>query len=222
MTNRIAKQLRFDSNSAPPSRESNPFATCWTQPGALSFVDYQEAKIDTIISKLYTVKVGQLVGPHGSGKTSLMHAIEARARQHGKTTQRINLADCRSVEITIHANLVSIDGMESVPRHVRWALLRKTRRAGALAVVASHHAWVAWPKPLALLARLSPTPMLMAQLFFQLTEKRPTPVQLAEALQAFDCHSGDLRSIWLDLYQLHEQRTRPGRTKKLSVSYSSL
>ena len=101
-------------------------------------------------------------------------------------------------------------------------LLRKTRRAGALAVVASHHAWVAWPRPLALLARLSPTPMLMAQLFFQLTEKRPTPVQLAEALQAFDCHSGDLRSIWLDLYQLHEQRTRPGRTKKLSVSYSSL
>jgi hypothetical protein len=52
----------------PPSRHANPFATCWTRPGALPFRFTNRGTAEQLVAKLATQNWrGAIVGPHGSG-----------------------------------------------------------------------------------------------------------------------------------------------------------
>src|SRR5260221_12560454 len=61
----------------PPSRHSNPFATCWTRPGALAFRFKDGENAEQLIARMAAQGWrGEIVGPHGSGKSTLLETLK--------------------------------------------------------------------------------------------------------------------------------------------------
>ncbi len=82
------------SPSQPPSRRDNPFATCWTRPGALPFrfADGQSAEL--LVAKLADQGWwGAIVGPHGSGKSSLLESLKPAIEEAERRVIAIALRD---------------------------------------------------------------------------------------------------------------------------------
>ncbi|MEX0642300.1 MAG: hypothetical protein WD468_06340 [Pirellulales bacterium] len=79
---------------APPSRNSNPFATCWTRPGALPFHFPSGESTATIVERLAANGwQGEIVGPHGSGKSTLLEALKPALHDAGCAVNAISLRD---------------------------------------------------------------------------------------------------------------------------------
>src|SRR5947199_9682583 len=116
----------------PPSRHDNPFATCWTRPGAIPFRFRATGTIELLIAKLTAQNAwGAILGPHGSGKSTLLQSlkpalvvaglqIESLSLRDGqKTLPRLfvkRLSECDSNSIVI------IDGYDQLHWHQRWRL----------------------------------------------------------------------------------------------------
>ena len=68
-----------------PSRHTNPFATCWTRPGAIAFHFPPGESAEQLVARLAADNWrGEIVGPHGSGKSTLLETLEA-APGRGRT-----------------------------------------------------------------------------------------------------------------------------------------
>ena len=67
-------------SSAIPSRRDNPFATCWTSPGASRFDSTTDNRAEQLVAKLAAQNwTGAIIGPHGSGKSTLFESLKTRA-----------------------------------------------------------------------------------------------------------------------------------------------
>lgn len=63
----------------PPPSHSNPFASRYVRPGALSFrVGSGNPPIDNIVARLREVRCGVLVGDHGTGKSTLLRELASQ------------------------------------------------------------------------------------------------------------------------------------------------
>ncbi len=194
-----------------PSRFLNPFATCWTNPG---IVAYQASHHDTperLVNQLSQQQwQGEIVGPHGMGKSTLLHAMEPLAIAGGKNWLRIDLqnrggqSDRRRLGAMDlePASLLVVDGFEQLtPFHQR-QVRRRCRRAGAGFLVTSHA-----PTGLPLLTKLAPDQELALACFRSLTADRSTPVTESDVRIAFHAYNGNIRELLFDLYDLHERRS---------------
>lgn len=146
---------------------------------------------------------GVLVGPHGSGKTTLREEIERRLRADGFAVRSLVLGDDRRVAWTdlrtviagadAHT-VISLDGIDRIPSLLWWRLQRATRHiAGFLAT--SH---VSGRLPL--LHRHETSAELVRDLVHELTDE-PTATTLRVRCGAlFDHHRGDVRACLRSLY----------------------
>lgn len=199
--------------AAPPSRDANPFATCWTRPGALHWC----GDVDAIIERLSQSDWrGQVVGPHGSGKTTLLRALVEPLRQAGK---RPVLFDALS-DADIAGDTLLVEAFERLSRREQWRRIAAWRSTGVDFIVTTHRTMRSWFTPLRTVAETKPTEAIVVKLFKSLTKPRPTPVTIADALASFASRDGDLRETWFDLYALHENRSRKVRTLPVTVAYS--
>ncbi len=207
-----ATRKDFTHRAAPPSREANPFATCWTRPGALPWC----GDTSDVVEKLRTAGWrGQVVGPHGSGKSTLLHALVEPLRRAGR---RPVLIDSRSDQCGA-GDFLLIEAFERLPRREQRRCVAAWRRAGVGFVATTHQALSSSIHPLRVVAQTTPDPSVVVNLFDRLTERRPTPVTVGDALASFASRAGDLREVWFDLYLLHEDRTRPARTHDATAAY---
>lgn len=201
------------SIAAPPSRDANPFATCWTRPGALPWC----GDVDAIVEQLCRADWrGQVVGPHGSGKTTLLRALVEPLRQAGKQPMLFDALDDADVD----GDVLLVEAFERLPRREQWRLITSWRRADVGFVVTTHRTMRSWFTPLRVIAATQPDETVVAALFAQLIESRPSPVTVADAQASFASRTGDLRETWFDLYQRHEELTRGSRTLRPTVAYS--
>ncbi|MEM6331445.1 MAG: hypothetical protein AAF790_14535 [Planctomycetota bacterium] len=189
----------------PASRFDNPFATCWTRPGALAWRGAGGHTLAGVLTRLDAVGGGQIVGPHGAGKTTLLEGLSEALGGRGEAVARWTINGRRDAEPPpcVKAGWLLLDGYEQLPAHA--ALLARLRcaRRGARLVVTTHRR-VAMP----VLAELSPTAETAAQLFRGLTRRRPSRVTERDALASFCRHGGNLREVWFDLYDQHERHMR--------------
>ncbi|TWT98016.1 hypothetical protein Pla108_21710 [Botrimarina colliarenosi] len=201
----------------PPSRESNPFSTCWTRPGALDWAPSPSEDVALIVDRLRQADWrGQIVGPHGSGKSTLLHALVEPLRQLGRHPRRYDVTDATEVR---PGELLLVEAFERAPLATQRRLVRSWRSAGVGFVVTTHSRWRNGWRPLRVIASPRPTASLVATLFAQLTTRVATPVTLEDALDSFASRGTDLRRVWFDLYNLHEQRTRDDRTSEVVATY---
>jgi energy-coupling factor transporter ATP-binding protein EcfA2 len=199
--------------AAPPSRDANPFATCWTRPGALPWC----GDIDAIVERLSRSEWrGQVVGPHGSGKTTLLRALVESLRQAGR--RPVLFDACNDADMD--GDVLLVEAFERLSRREQWRRIAAWRRAGVGYVVTTHLTMRSWFAPLRVIAETQPNAAVVVELFERLTKSRPTPVTIADALASFASRAGDLRETWFDLYLRHEELSRNGRTLRPTVAYS--
>ena len=195
-----------------PSRRDNPFATCWTRPGALPFHFSNGQTVDQLVKKLAAQQWrGAIVGPHGSGKSTLLEALTPAIVQGGRSIQATSLRDGqRSLPRNFFAtwpnnsnSIIIIDGYEQLGWPARLHLWVRCRTTGAGLLVTSHKR-VGTPT----LIRLSPDRELVEQLVDNLCAEVSTTITRADIAASHACHGSNVREILFDLYDRHEAGRR--------------
>jgi hypothetical protein len=194
----------------PPSRNVNPFATCWTHPGALRFRFNNDQCVEQVMSKLAAYQWhGAIVGPHGSGKSTLLESIKPAIAAAGRTVEAISLRDGqRRLPREFFATwandsnrVVIIDGYEQLGWPARLHLSLRCFATGSGLLVTSHK-----PIRIPTLIRLSPNQQLVEQLVDDLCAEVSTTITRADIAASHACHGSNVREILFDLYDRHEQR----------------
>jgi len=194
---------------------SNPFATRWIRPGAITF----QFPVGQSLSGLVTQLVaddwwGQIVGPHGSGKSTLLATLLPACLDAGRRIVRYDLHD-RQRRLPDHApatdawdasTLVVIDGYEQLSYFARWQLRRACRRRGSGLLITSHRR-----QGLPVLMETATSERLLRSLVMMLQSRQEASstgsmVSTAEIDTAFHQQRGNLREALLQLYDLHQQR----------------
>lgn len=224
-------------NERTPSRRSNPFATCWTRPGALPFHFTEGQSARQMIAQLDASRwFGQIIGPHGSGKSSLLAAlvpeIVAAGRQAIRLSARAGNVFAAAPPATGSAShfdrpmsaspiqspsqafpamsgliLVVIDGFEQLGWWRQRQWKATCRRRRAGLLVTSHNSC-----GLPTLVRLEPDRRLVERLVGDLCTQVSTGVTEADVAASFSRHGANVREILFDLYDRHERWSQSDRT----------
>jgi hypothetical protein len=200
--------MRAEVDAMLPSRHSNPFATCWTRPGAIAFQFADGESIERLLDRFVAAGGrGAIAGPHGSGKSTLVAALRPRFSAGGWSVAATTLHDgqrrlpsgfLRGALARVRP-LVIVDGYEqlSLPSRVSLRFRCWWARAGLLV---TSHAAVGLP----LVYRTRTTRELARQLVSMLTEKNSSPITTRDiAASHADC-GGNLRNLLFALYERHE------------------
>jgi hypothetical protein len=195
-----------------PSRHDNPFATCWTRPGALTFRFDDGQSAAHLVTRLAKQGWrGAIVGPHGSGKSTLLETLKPAIVAAGYGVRSITLrnrqrrlpADCLPA---VRPAILIVDGYEQLGWLARRRLQCDCRRANVGLVITSHFA-----TSLPTLIRLAPSRRLVQQLVADLTLHVSATVKAADVVASHACHGSNVREIFFDLYDRHEGLRRVTR-----------
>lgn len=198
-----------------PTRHSNPFATCWTRPGAIPF-DFTDLGADAtaIVDRLAASNWrGEIRGPHGSGKSTLLATlfpcIEERGWRSMLLTPRPPRRNIRFAEVRAVAAgsdrplLLAIDGYEQLSRFDRWRAAQFAKGAGRGLLVTSH-----FPTRHPLLAELAPSRELVERLAGVLCAHRGVMMSEVDLATTLAHHDSNVREAFFALYELHERKRR--------------
>lgn len=186
----------------------NPFAARFVRPGAVCYLPSAAADPTLLAARLeHQCWRGEIIGPHGAGKSALLMALLAELRGSGRDVLHVELHQgdrrlpCGALAGPIPPwRLIAVDGAEQLGW---WAWLRLRlfvrRRAWGL-VVTSHR-----PLGLPLLAALRPDAALAWRIVQQLQSDDPLITE-AETAAAFAAHRGDLREMLFELYDRYQSR----------------
>jgi len=188
----------------------NPFATCRIRPGAVPFLFSGGVSAEQLVERLRgNGWWGQIVGPHGSGKSALLATLRPAIERAGRHVSVIELhdgqrrlpADFRLALDVKTPSVLIVDGYEQLGLLSRWKVGRRCRRRG-IGLLVTAHTSVGLPD----LFETQVTAELAQQVVEQLlggAASRATAEEIADRLAR---HKGDLRETLFDLYDLHERR----------------
>jgi hypothetical protein len=196
----------------------NPFVSRRVQPGAIPYWFAGGECLTQLVERLRVARWrGQIIGLHGTGKSTLLETLVPELRRAGWEAARITLHDgqrflpsaaighLRQVERGNQPCIVIVDGYEQLCRPSRWWLAwRCWRRAHGLLVTA--HEDVGFPDIHCTHLTMETARHVLAHL----TKERASPVTEHDLAFRLAARNGNLREALFDLYDLHEQRTRSG------------
>lgn len=196
-------------------RRTNPFATAFVRPGALPYFFEGDGSTDFLIDELRSCGWwGQIVGAHGSGKStliaSLLGPLEEAGRRPACTTlhdgQRSLPAEATEIRCWDTGTQVIVDGYEQLGWLARRRLKSSCRRQGAGLLVTAHK-----NMGLPLLWTTTTSSELAWQIVSRLMEEDEqspgqTVITRADVVAACQRHGDNLREALFKLYDLYEER----------------
>jgi energy-coupling factor transporter ATP-binding protein EcfA2 len=209
---------RGEAVSAAPSRHANPFATCWTRPGAMTFQFDDGQSAQALVEKLAAQRWrGAIVGPHGCGKSTLLQSLKPAFRPAGMRIHSIAIRDGQRrlpleflSSITRQADntraIAIVDGYEQLGWLERTRLSRTCRLADCGLLVTSHR-----PTWISMLVRVAPTEQLVQRLVVKLASRVSTKVTSEDVAASYARHGSNVREMFFDLYDRHEALRRSQR-----------
>lgn len=205
-----------------PSRLDNPFATCWTRPGALPFHFAPGQSVGRLLGQLESAKwYGAIIGPHGSGKSTMLESLKPALAADGHSLLAVALRDGQrnlpnefsrhTQELgRLHAQsppIVIVDGYEQLTWVQRLKLVRHCRRRSLGLLVTSHQRTC-----LPTLIEMHPNFALVEQLVAVLCDQVSTRIDPEFIAASHACHGSNVREIFFDLYDRYERIRRRPRT----------
>lgn len=197
-----------------PMPAGNPFDARFVRPGAVPYCWHSHRSPQALLARLeQNGWRGQIVGPHGSGKSALVAALAEHVRRGGREVVLVELydgqrrlpIDPKSLAGRPPGAVVVVDGYEQLSRWSRFKLRRQCRRRN-LGLLVTSHTSAGFPDLVRTAADLDLAVQLVAQLAGESTF-RPSREQIAELLQR---HEGDLREVLFALYDVYERRRKGG------------
>jgi hypothetical protein len=174
-----------NTRNAIPSRYANPFATCWTRPGALPFFFPNGDSAEFLVARLAALGYrGQILGPHGSGKSTLLAALRPLLAAAGRPIQ-------------------IVDGFEERSLPARWKIRATSRVFGRGLLVTAHH-----PVGLPTLIELRPDTALVREIVSKLQANTPSPICDADIEDSIARRGVNVREVLFDLFNRHESLVR--------------
>lgn len=146
---------------------------------------------------------GVLVGPHGSGKTTLREELERRLRAEGFVMRSLVLGDDRRVtwaefrDMIADADartIISLDGIDRIGAIWWWRLRQATRGIGG--IIATSHVSGRLP----ILHRHETSVALLRDLVEELTDAVTATMLHDRCAALFEFHRGDVRACLRSLY----------------------
>lgn len=193
-------------------RRHNPFDARYLRPGTLPYLFPQHCDLSEIIAKLEANGWrGEIVGPHGSGKSTLIASLLPALAAQGIKSASIALhagdsglprAWLRQAR-TSGARIIVVDGYEQLTSFNRWRLKWACRRRGAGLLVTSHA-----PTGLPELLRTAVDLKLAQQVVDLLAANTAWRPSDADLQAAFLAHQGNLREMLFAMYDLYERQAR--------------
>lgn len=197
--------------------KSNPLATRFVSPGKLVWRSRTGESLDEIANRFRALHSrAAIVGPHGTGKSTLLeHLAPLVANDAGQVVWlklRGRIAACRAL-LESHlrwaraGKLLIIDGYEQLPWIARAYCLWISRWTGTSILITSHRT-----TSLPTLFNTSVDEELACELLDELL-----PLELAQRNSLLDRgrlrqllvkHSGNLREVFMELYDLLEEDSR--------------
>ena len=190
----------------------NPFSTRCTRPGALDYAFPEGTGVETLVARLEKAGwQGQIVGPHGTGKSTLLAALTPALERTGRRVVTITLHDRQRRLPGRLASLVPsgepavliVDGYEQLGLTSRRRTRRFCARRGVGLIVTAHTS-VGLPD---LFETTTDTALARRLVAALLPPDGPT-FSPDEIDAAFAHRQGNVREMLFDLYDVYEQRRR--------------
>ena len=201
-----------------PSRQNNPFATCWTKPGSLHYQFNDDQSIAAVAKRLAASGwSGQIVGPHGSGKSTLLADLIAELRQQGRAVHYVAVGPQRAISARpaklCRGDVLTVDGFDQLGWWDRWWIARRCRASRCGLVVTSHRL-LAMP----ILVRTAPNLVTVQRLVDVLTKGVRNVVTTSDIAASYVKHNGNVREIFFDLYDRYERHARQSSNRAAPVA----
>lgn len=189
---------------------SNPFATRAVRPGAMEYLFADGQSLPQLMARFEANGWrGQIIGPHGSGKSTLLATFLAAYAKDGRNVIEFVLHDGqRSLPESlgtlrdVDANtIIAVDGYEQLSRWNRF-LLKRFCRARRCGLIVTAHDSVGLPE----LCRTTTSIEIAEQLVNRLLSQEQATVARTDIERVFVAQQGNLREVFFELYDLHEQR----------------
>lgn len=202
-------ELHDAMGSLPP--DANPFSSCYVRPGAIPFRFSGEATPSRVVDRLQQSNWwGQIVGPHGSGKSTCLATLIPYLKREGKQIDLYRLADrqrqlpSRPAAPPWNASvLVIVDGYEQLSWWNRWQLRRKCRRCKAGLLVTTHV-----DLGLPTIYNASVEPSTARELVNDLLRRGAQPLPPTAIDDALSRNATNLREVLFELYDRYERERR--------------
>ena len=195
-----------------PATVENPFCSRRVRPGGIPYLFPSGQDAADLVDRLRRNGWwGQIVGPHGSGKSALLAALMPAIERAGRRVLLVELHDGqRRLPLELQsgpdldrATVLIVDGYEQLGHRQRFRLKRFCRRSGPGLLVTVHA-----PAGLPELFRTSANLELAQQVVGQLQRGHPAHVTAEDVAERFAQYGDNLRELLFDLYDLYEQRRR--------------
>ena len=194
---------------------SNPFATRFTRPGSIPFLFPPGQSAVGLLDLLRNSDwQGEIIGPHGSGKSSLLVEFLPRIGDAGRNVVQFSLHQRDRTLPISKADVkgwnsqtqVVIDGYEQLSWWGKRRLQRWVKAHNAGLLITAHE-----PMGLPSLYSTQPTLPLARQIVAQLLGDTTTnPLTDDDIAAAFATHGANLREMLFSLYDVYQQRQTPG------------
>ena len=190
---------------------SNPFATRFTRPGALSYLFPPGQSAESLVAALAQAGWwGEIIGPHGSGKSTLLAELVPELERQGRQIYHLIFRSdgtASGVWPPAPGNWTSqtqvvVDGYEQLSWWQRRKLRSTCRRAGAGLLITAHR-----PCGLVTLLKTEPTAELAAKIVQQLLPTDDQTISSEDVRELCRQHPTNLREVLFGLYDLYRQRT---------------
>ena len=192
--------------------KSNPFATRFVKPGAVDFQFSGCGDLSFLLRKLKDDGWwGQILGPHGSGKSTLIYSLLKRLVKVRRTCVHVQLSNCQNrvafdVAQTRCWNKdtqVIIDGFEVLPWNCKRRLRQECRYRNAGLLITSHRRLRGIP----VLFQTEASEGVTQQLVDRLTIAGDSCLSKNDVRTSYAKFNGNVRETLFDLYDLYEQRS---------------
>lgn len=202
-----------ESPSSQPLDTINPFSTRAVRPGAIDYRFPPGQSPGTLLGRLHANHWwGEIVGPHGSGKSTLIETLRQPLLEAGRRVCQFTLTAGQRRLPTAAGDRsdwddqtqVIVDGFEQLGWWQRRSLERACRRRGCGLLITAHASF-GFPSLFHPTTSVELTEQLVAAL---LPDGGADRVSTAEIHEAFARHAGNIREIFFDLYDRYERNAR--------------